>query len=84
MRDNLIGGLLAVGIAAPVVIVCCGGGAAFLVAVSGGITAWLSGLAGISTALVAALAFLVVRDVRRAIKRRPSNESNSLDRKTQT
>ena len=83
MRDNLMGGLLAFGIAAPVVVVCCGGGLALLAAVFGGIGAWLSGFGGISIALVAALAFLVVREVRRAAKRRETSE-HPIDRKNHT
>lgn len=83
MRDNLMGGLLAFGIAAPVLIVCCGGGAAPLAVMFGGIGAWLSGLDGLSIALVAALAFLVVREVRRAAKRRALPE-NPKDRKNAT
>lgn len=66
MRDNLMGGLLAFGVAAPIMIVCCGGGTALLAAVFGGVGVWLSDLGGIAIALVAALAFLVVREVRRA------------------
>ena len=83
MRDNLMGGLLAFGIAAPVVVVCCGGGTALLTAVFGGLGAWLSGLGGIAIALVAALAFLVVREVRRASKR-PAETGHSSDRKNAT
>ena len=83
MRDNLMGGLLAFGVAAPVMIVCCGGGTAVLAATFGGIGAWPSGLGGISIALVAALAFLVVREVRRAAKRRATPE-NPQDRENAT
>ncbi len=84
MRDNLMGGLLAFGIVTPVVIVCCGGGTALLAATVGGIGTWLSGFGGISIALVAALALLVVREVRRSAKRRASNSNNFLDRKSIT
>ena len=83
MRDNLMDGLLAFGVAAPVMIVCCGGGTAVLAATFGGIGAWLSGLGSISIALVAAVAFLVVREVRRAAKRRAKPE-NPQDRKNLT
>ncbi len=84
MRDNLMGGLLAFGIATPVVIVCCGGGTALLAATVGGIGTWLSGFGGISIALLAALAFLVVREYRRSAKRRASNSNNFSDRKSVT
>jgi len=83
MRDNLMGGLLAFGVAAPVMIVCCGGGTALLAAVFGGVVAWLSGLGGIAIAMVAALAFLVVREVRRASKP-PAETGDSSDRKNAT
>ncbi|WP_299784371.1 hypothetical protein [uncultured Roseobacter sp.] len=83
MRDNLMGGLLAIGVAAPVMIVCCGGGAALIAALFGGIGAWLSGLGGLSIALVVALAFLIVREVRRASKR-PAETNRSPDRKNAT
>lgn len=83
MRDNLMGGLLAFGVAAPVMIVCCGGGAALIAAVFGGIGAWLSGLGGLSIALVVALAFLIVREVRRG-RKRPAETIRSPDRKNAT
>lgn len=83
MRDNLMGGLLAFGIATPVLIVCCGGGAALLAAMFGGIGAWLSRLGGLSIALVAALAFLIVCEVRRAAKSRATPE-NPKDRRNAT
>ncbi len=83
MRDNLMGGLLAFGIATPVVIVRCGGGAALIAAAFGGIGAWLSGLGGISITLVAALAFLIFREVRRTNKRR-AGSSNPSDRRSAT
>ena len=83
MRDNLMGGLLAFGIATPVVIVCCGGGAALIAAAFGGIGAWLSGLGGLSIALVAALAFLIFSEVRRTNNRR-AGSSNRSDRKNAT
>lgn len=83
MRDNLMGGLLAFSIAAPVLVVCCGGGTALLAAIFGGIGAWLSGFGGISIALAATLAFLVVREVRRAAKRRATSE-HPTDRKNPT
>ncbi len=83
MRDNLMGGLLAFGVAAPILIVCCGGGTALLAAVFGGVGACLSGLGGVAIALVVALAFLVVREVRRASKR-PAEINRSPDRKNAT
>ncbi len=83
MRDNLMGGLLDFGIATPVVIVCCGGKTALLAAVIGGVGAWLSGFGGISVALAAALAVLMLRDIRRANKRRAAS-SNPSDRKSAT
>ncbi|MBE1295427.1 hypothetical protein I3V23_06570 [Rhodobacterales bacterium HKCCA1288] len=82
MRDNLMGGLLAFGVAAPVVIVCYGGGTALLAAAFGGLAAWMSGLGWIAVTLVVALAFLVVREFRRSARRRASIFNNSSERKT--
>jgi len=82
MRDELMGRLLALGIAAPVMAVC-GGGTALLAAAFGGFGAWISGFGGISVALGAALVFLVVREVRRAAKRRATSD-NPSDRKSTT
>ena len=84
MRDNLMGRLLAIGIAIPVVIVCCGGGTTLTAAAFGGVGVWLSGLGGISIALVAALAFLVVREIRRFAKPRSSISNNFSYRKSAT
>tara|TARA_R110002124_G_scaffold45981_1_gene138495 strand:- start:304 stop:543 length:240 start_codon:yes stop_codon:yes gene_type:complete len=77
-----MGGLLAFGVATPVAIRCCGGGTALLATTIGGIGAWLSGFGGLSIALLAALAFLVVREVRRSAKRRASIFNNSSNRKS--
>lgn len=71
-----MGGPLAFGIATPVVIMCCGGGTALLAATVGGIGAWLSGFGGLSIALLAALALLVLCEVQRSAKRRASNSNN--------
>ncbi|GAA6178306.1 MULTISPECIES: hypothetical protein [Sulfitobacter] len=81
MRDNLTGGLLAFGVAAPVVIVCCGGGTALFAAAFSGLAAWMSGLGWITVALVVALALLVVREFRRFAKRRDSISNHSSKRK---
>jgi hypothetical protein len=82
MRDNLMGGLLAFGVAAPVVIVCYGGGTALLAAAFGGLAAWMSGLGWIAVTLVVALAFLVVREFWRSARRRASISNHSSERKT--
>ena len=84
MRDNLMGGLLAFGVATPVVIVCCGGGTALLAAAFGGFAAWMSGLGWIAVALVVALAFLVVREFRWSAKHRASISNHSPERKSAT
>ena len=78
----MMGGLLAFGVAAPVVIVCYGGGTALLAAAFGGLAAWMSGLGWIAVTLVVALAFLVVREFRRSARRRASIFNNSSERKT--
>lgn len=84
MRDNLMGGLLAFGVAAPVMVVCCGGGTALLIAVFGGLGAWLSGLGWIAVLLVVAFALLVVREFWRSAKRRASVSNHFFDRKSVT
>ena len=60
-----MGGRLTFVVATPVVIGCGGGGTILPAAVFGGLGAWLSGLGRIVVALVAALIFLVVRELRR-------------------
>ncbi|MEQ3730312.1 MULTISPECIES: hypothetical protein [Roseobacteraceae] len=84
MRDNLMGGLLALGVATPVVIVCCGGGTALLAAAFGGLAAWMSGLGWIAVVLVVALALLVVREFRRSAKRHASTSYSASNRKSVT
>ena len=84
MRDNLMGGLLAFGVAAPVLVVCCGGGAAVLAALFGGIGAWLSGMNGIAVLVLAGLSYLIVRAIRRSQTKRasspePSQRKTTLD-----
>lgn len=81
MRDNLMGGLLAFGVAAPVLVVCCGGGAAVLAALFGGIGAWLSGMNGIAVLVLAGLSYLIVRALRRSHMKRVSSAETS-QRKT--
>jgi len=73
MRDNLMGGLLAFGIAGPVVVVCGGGGTAELAALFGGIGAWLSGVYGIAVLVLAGLTYLIVRALRRSHMKRASS-----------
>ena len=81
MRDNLMGGLLAFGIAAPVVVVCCGGGTAVFAALFGGIGAWLSGMSGIAVLVLAGLTYLIVRALRHLQMKRASGPDPS-QRKT--
>ncbi|MEJ6391212.1 hypothetical protein [Gymnodinialimonas ulvae] len=76
MRDNLMGGLLAFGIAAPVVVVCCGG-TAVLAALFGGVGAWLSGMSGIAVLVLAGLTYLIVRALRRSQMKRASSTEPS-------
>jgi len=76
-----MGGLLAFGIAAPVLVVCCGGGAAVLAALFGGIGAWLSGLSGFAVLILAGLTYLIVRALRRSHMKRVSRPETS-QRKT--
>lgn len=65
MRVDLMGGLLATAFAAPVLIVCCGGGAALLAGLAGAFGGWASGLNWIAVAVAAAGAALAWRTLRR-------------------
>lgn len=64
MRDDLMGGMLATAVAAPVVMVCCGGGGVLLAGLIGAVGGWLSGLGGIAALTVAAGAALAWRSLR--------------------
>ena len=65
MRDDLQGGGLATPIAAPVMIVCCGGGSVALTAITGAGGGWIGGVGGVATMSVAAVAALTWRSLRR-------------------
>ena len=66
MRDDLQGGLLATLIAAPLMIVCCGGGSVALTAITGAVGGWIGGFGGLGLLLAAAVAALTWRSRRRA------------------
>lgn len=55
MRDDIQGGVLATLIAAPLLIVCCGGGVA-LAAILGAIGGWIGGVGGLIVVLTAVAA----------------------------
>jgi hypothetical protein len=68
MRDDLMGGILATTIAAPAVIICCGGAPVLHAAgfgAMGAIGGWLSGVNVTAVAVVAASAGLAWRSFRR-------------------
>jgi len=69
--------LLATLIAAPAVIVCCGGGGVALAAITA-VGSWFIGAGGIAALLVAAVAALTWRSVRRARStcRLPEGQTN--------
>jgi len=66
MRDDLMGGLLATAVTAPLLAVCCGGGGVLLVGFLAAAGSWASGLGGIGVLLATAAAALVWRDLHRA------------------
>ena len=66
MRDDLQGGLLATVVAAPIIMVCCGGGGLLLAATAAAVGGWFTGLGGLVTILVVAIAALTMRSIRRA------------------
>lgn len=68
MRDDLMGGLLATAVAAPLLIVCCRGGGILLAGIVGTVGAvggWMSGLGGFAVLIAAAGAALTSRILRR-------------------
>ena len=66
MRDDIQGGVLATLIAAPFMIICCGGGCVALAAITGAVGGWIGGASGLAAVLVAAVAALIWRSRRRA------------------
>ena len=48
MRDNLMGGLIATAVAAPVMVICCGGGGVILGVILGTVGGLMSGLGWIA------------------------------------
>lgn len=63
MRDSLMGGLAATILAAPLVIICCGG-RVLLSALVGTVGGWLTGYGMIAIGLAAAALALVWRSMR--------------------
>lgn len=66
MRDDLQGGLLATVVVTPIVVICCGGGGVLLTATAAAAGGWFTGPGGLATILVAAIAALTMRSIRRA------------------
>lgn len=66
MRDNIQGGVLATAVAAPLVIVCCGGGGVALTAITGAVGGFFGGFGGLAIAMIAAVAALIWRGRRSA------------------
>ncbi len=66
MRDDIQGGMLATLIAAPLMIVCCGGGGIALAGIIGAVGGWIIGAEGLVAVMVAAVAALAWRSRRRA------------------
>lgn len=67
MRDALQGGVLATGIAAPLMVVCCGGGGVAFTAITGAVSGWIGGFGGLGLLLAAAGAALTWRSRRRSL-----------------
>ncbi|RKF12323.1 hypothetical protein D6850_18480 [Roseovarius spongiae] len=70
MRDQTLGMILATAIAAPVGVICCGGGLALIVSAIAGLAGRLSG-AGLMDAVLAAM---LVGGVVMAYQRRPGHK----------
>lgn len=67
MRGDIQGGVLATLIAAPLMIVCCGGGGVALDAITGAVGGWIGGVGGLAAVLVAVVAALFWHSRRRAL-----------------
>ncbi len=61
MRDDIQGGVLATLIAAPLMIICCGGSGLAVAAIMGAVGGWIGGAGGLAAVLVAAVTALVWR-----------------------
>lgn len=68
MKDSWQGGILATILIAPVMIVCCGGGAAVLTSVLAGLFGALSGMTILTAVVMAMMAYLVVAHFRRSCR----------------
>ncbi|UTS79105.1 hypothetical protein [Phaeobacter piscinae] len=68
MKDRSTGGILAFLVAAPVVVICCGGYAAVLASLFGGIIGTATGLDILTTLLVAVMLGVAVLAVRTFIQ----------------
>ncbi|WP_240611497.1 hypothetical protein [Roseovarius nitratireducens] len=65
MDDKYMGGVLAFIIAAPIMVIRCGGGGVIFAAILGGLGGCLSGLGGIATVIAAFGVVLLLREIRR-------------------
>jgi membrane protein implicated in regulation of membrane protease activity len=71
MRDDWMGGLVAVAVAAPVMIVCCGGGGVLLAGIMAALGGLASGLGWIAAGGLALAAAMLWRRIGR--RRRPAD-----------
>ncbi|RKF12549.1 hypothetical protein D6850_17970 [Roseovarius spongiae] len=77
MNDQSLGMILATAIAAPVVVVCCGGGLAMLGSALVGVTGLFSGMGGLLSALLAISVGILVLALLRM--RRPEGDHGRPD-----
>lgn len=66
VRDDIQGGVLATLIAAPLMIVCCGGGGIALTGIIGAVGGWIGGVGSLAAVLMAVVAALAWRSRQRA------------------
>lgn len=79
MKDSLTGGLLTFIVAAPVVVICCGGKAALIGTALFGTAGFLSGAKLLTIALVATLGGIVFLTVRSFVRMRRHKQDFEKD-----
>lgn len=80
MRDKSLGMILATAIAAPVMIVCCGGGAALIGLAMAGSVGYISGSGLLNAALIVVVAGIAILAFIRRRQRRKWHDLKALER----
>ena len=80
MRDDLQGGALATGIAAPLMIICCGGGGVASTAITGAVGGWIGSFGGLGLLWATAVAALAWRSRRSRANYCETDAASELER----